>query len=204
MVTAKLYIEGGGDSRQNRSKDLEIRFREGWTNFLKAAGLSGHMPKPVRGGGRDQTFDRFATAVADSRPNIVPLLLVDSEDPVKAGHSVWQHLQARDGWNQPEGAGDDQGFLMVQAMETWFLADRASLRRCFGARFLKNAIPQWPQLQDVPKATVLDALERATARCRKSYAKGRVSFELLAQVDPACVEGACPHAKMLLERLRAM
>ena len=44
-------------------------------------------------------------------------------------------------------------------------------------------------------------LERATD---KGYAKGKVSFELLAQIDPALVEAACPHAKAFLNRLRTL
>ena len=90
---------------------------------------------------------------------------------------------------------------MVQAMETWFLADRNSLQRYFGAKFKENALRQWPQLEAVPKAMVFDALERATD---KGYVKGKVSFELLAQIDPALVEAACPHAKALLDRLRTL
>ena len=201
MVTAELYIEGGGDNRQQHSKALRVRFRQGWNAFFKSAGLGGRMPKVVRAGGRQQTFERFAIAVAERHPGIVPLLLVDSEAPVKAGHSVWQHLQVRDGWNQPLNADDDQAFLMVQAMETWFLADRNSLQRYFGAKFNENAFRQWPQLEAVPKATVFDALERATD---KGYAKGKVSFELLAQIDPARVEAACPHAKAFMNRLRTL
>ena len=199
MVTSRLYIEGGGDS-----KDLGARFRQGWSEFFKSAGLGGHMPRVVRGGGRDKTFRRFETAVADPRPETVPLLLVDSEDPVGADRSVWQHLQARDRWNRPGGVADDQAFLMVQLMETWFLADRSALRRYFGAQFAENALRQWPQLEDVLRETVLDALQRATAKCPKPYAKGKVSFELLAQVDPARVEAACPHAKALLDRLKTI
>ena len=159
--------------------------------------------KIVRGGGREQTFHRFASAVASGRAGAPVLLVVDSEDPVAPGASVWQHLHARDGWTRPDRAGDDQAFLMVQVMETWFLADRDALRRYFGAEFRENAIRQWPELEVVPKATVLGALERATAACRKGYAKGKVSFELLARIDPARVEAACPHARALLDRLRA-
>jgi hypothetical protein len=62
---------------------------------------------------------------------------------------------------------------------------------------------QWPELEAVPKREVLEALERATAACRKNYTKGKVSFELLAHIDPARVEAACPHARALLDRLRA-
>ena len=89
-------------------------------------------------------------------------------------------------------------------METWFLADRDALRKYFGSRFAENALGQWAELEDVPKETVLDALRKATERCQNRYAKGRVSFAMLAQVDPARVEAACPHAKALLKRLREL
>ena len=198
MVTATLYIEGGGGG-----KELRARFREGWKEFFNSAGVGGRT-KIVRGGGRRQTFDRFVTAVTRSASGTVPFLLVDSEGPVAPRHSVWQHLRARDGWSRPAGAGDDRAFLMVQIMETWFLADREALRNYFGAGFGEKALKAWPNPEDVPKSTVLGALERATASCRKRYSKGKVSFELLARIDPACVESACPHAGALLDELRAL
>lgn len=196
MVTATLYIEGGGEG-----KDLRARFREGWNEFFKSAGVGGKT-KIVRGSGCDQTFDRFATAVEVGRSDTIPLLLVDSEGRVGRGHSVWQYLHARDGWHKPPGAGGDQAFLMVQIMETWFLADRVALQKYFGAKFKQNALKQWPNLENVPKSTVLNALASATASCSKRYSKGKVSFELLAQINPALVEAACPWANALLYRLR--
>ena len=198
-MTVRLYIEGGGDNRR-----LGAQFREGWTKFFEAAGLAGRMPKVVRGGSRTQTFDRFVRDAGEQRTDVVPLLLVDSEHPVEAGHSVWQHLRASDGWNKPAGAGEDVAFLMVQVMETWFLADRDALRDYFGSRFRDNTLGQWAALEDVPKDSVLNALRNATARCPRRYAKGRVSFELLAQIDPARVEAACPHAAALLKRLQEL
>ena len=195
-----IYIEGGGDNDHN----LERLFRRAWATFFVAAGLQGHRPRVVRGGGRDRTFNLFAKEIKRPKSNRVPLLLVDSENPVAAGHSVWQHLQANDNWNQPLNARDDQAFMMVQLMETWLLADLSSLKRYFGTEFRENALKQWPQLEDVSKATVLNALERATANCATRYAKGKVSFELLALVNPAFVEAACPHAKALLDRLRTL
>ena len=196
MVTATLYIEGGGEGRE-----LGARFREGWNEFFESAGV-GSRAKIVRGGSRQQTFERFATAVEVGRPGTVPLLLVDSEDRVDRRHSVWQHLHTRDGWHKPSGSGDDQAFLMVQIMETWLLADRVALQNYFGAKFKQNALRQWPNLENVPKSTVLNALASATASCSKRYSKGKVSFELLAQINPALVETACPHVKALLNRLR--
>ena len=201
MVTATLYIKGGGEGRE-----LRARFCEGWKEFFNSAGVGGRT-KIVRGGGRRQTFARFVTAVSDNSPGTVPFLLVDSEGPVAPRHSVWQHLHARDRWVRPAEAGDDRAFLMVQVMETWFLADRGALRSYFGAGFGEKALKAWCNLEDVPKSTVLEALERATASCRKRYSKGskgKVSFELLARVDPARIEAACPHAKAFLNELRAL
>ena len=43
MVTAKLYIEGGGDSREQ-----SIRFREAWNGFFTSAGV-GARTQIVRG-----------------------------------------------------------------------------------------------------------------------------------------------------------
>lgn len=145
-MTAVLYIEGGGENRR-----LGAQFRKGWNAFFTRAGLGGRMPRVIRGGSREETFGRFTTALDDSKVGTVPLLLVDSESRVEEANSVWQHLEKRDCWVKPKGAGDDQAFLMAQVMETWFLADRKALREFFGAKFAENAIKAWPKLEEVPK-----------------------------------------------------
>jgi hypothetical protein len=162
------------------------------------------MPRVVRGQGRKRAFDLFTTALGNHRHDELPLLLVDSEGSVKPGHTVWQHLKARDNWDRPAGAIDDGAFLMVQVMETWFLTDRELLRRYFGASLRETHLKAWPVLEDVPKDDVLKALKRATADCEKSYSKGKVSFDLLRQLTPTLVESACPSAKRLLEHLRSL
>ena len=93
---------------------------------------------------------------------------------------------------------------MVQFMETWFLADKDGLRRYFGQGFRDQAIKQWPDLEAVPKETVLNALAQATAACRKAYGKGKTSFELLECINPARVRAACPHTNDLLQRLATL
>ena len=203
MVTAKLYIEGGGNRGQYRSKDLQIRFRQAWHLFFKAAGIP-RLPSVVRGGGRGQTFKRFRVAIANPARDAVPLLLLDSEGPVASGQTVWQYLLAANGWHRPGNAREDQAFLMVQSMETWFLADQLAMQRYFGQNFSTAAFRAWTQLEAVPKPTVLKALETATSRCQKPYGKGRVSFELLGRINPFRVESACLHGAALLDRLRSI
>jgi Domain of unknown function (DUF4276) len=195
MVNIKIYIEGGGDG-----KDLDIRFREAWSKFFKAAGLQGQMPRPVRGKGRKNTYDLFCTALEE--PKTLPLLLVDSEGPVVIGHTVWQHLASYDNWNKPEKADHQQAFLMVQVMETWLLADPEALRGYFGSKFKTDKIPAWPELEAVPKQSVFDILNKTTAECKeRQYAKGKISFEVLAAINPRKVADRCPHAKHLLDFL---
>ena len=199
MVMVRIFIEGGGSG-----KTSDKIFKEAWTAFFAAAGLTGRMPKIVRGEGRSATFRKFSTA--RRRTNELLILLVDSEGPVSDGYSAWQHLRARpeDNWEQPLGAGDNSAYLMVQVMETWFLADRDALRRFFGPSLNENPFGQWQDLEEVSKDTVLNALERATSNCQKPYSKGKVSFELLGQIDPQRVADACPHAKELLDYLRGL
>ena len=193
----RLYIEGGGNSASESAQ-----FRKAWSEFFRKAGLSGKLPSIVRGGGRNRTFDQFKTAVANPKKNELPLLLVDSETAVAAEHSVWQHLGSKDNWDQPTGTDDRQAFLMVQVMETYFVADRSSLKRFFGSDFNADRIPQWPNLETIPKETVFNALADATRECITPYRKGKLSFELLAQVNPKIVANACPHAKDLLDTLK--
>lgn len=196
-MTVRIYAEGAGEGELH-----DTLFRQAWQSFFRAAGLAGRMPSVVRGKSRERTFDLFRVAIHNPRDGILPLLLVDSEGPVAAGATSWQHLRAEDGWEKPVRAAENQAFLMVQLMETWFLADPAMLRRYFGAQFRENALRAWPDLESVPKQTVLNVLGQATAECTKQYAKGRVSFDLLALLNPAHVEAACPHAKLLLDHLR--
>ena len=163
----------------------------------------GRRTKVVRGGSRNETFKRFTLAVRGRPADALPLLLADSARPVQAGHSPWQHLRARDDWNKPDETSEDQAFLMVQFMETWFLADKGGLRHYFCSGFSDQAIKQWPELEAVPKDTVLKALTRATAVFSKAHEKGKTSFELLAYIDPSRAKTACPGANALPKRLAA-
>jgi len=108
----------------------------------------------------------------------------------------------RDGWERPEDAGEEDVFLMISCMETWFLADRESLRLFFGADWKDNAIPRWPDLEKVEKTRVFEALVEATKQCgKKRYRKGRISFDLISAIEPARVRERCASADKLLNRL---
>jgi hypothetical protein len=196
MVAAKLYVEGAGPRRAQQSG-----CRRAFARFFASASVH-NRPRVEPCGGRQAAFDNFCIAMRAGEPDALPLLLVDAEGPVAEDRTTWQHLKARDGWDAPAGAHDDQAFLMVQVMESWFIADPAALHRRFGPGFSDGPFRTWPALEAVPKQTVYEVLEQATADCKQAYRKGDVSFEILGDLDPARVEAACSRARERLERLR--
>ena len=194
----KVYVEGGGDG-----KSLRARCREGFSSFFAKANLAGRMPRVIACGGRKSAFNKFCTALGSRKAEEFIVLLVDSEDPVADGSGPWLHLRTRDGWERPEEATDENAHLMVQCMEAWFLADKDYLAAYFDQNFNRNALSGHLQIENVAKGDVLEGLKRATRQCKKGeYGKGRHSFEILEQINPANVMAVSPHARRLVETLR--
>ena len=114
----------------------------------------------------------------------------------------WQHLKARDGWERPDGATDSQCHLMVQVMESWFLADADTLDSFYGQGFRKQDLSANPSIEEVPKQDVFDRLARATRNTSKgSYQKGVDSFAILEKLDPTKVRNSSPYAERLIQAL---
>lgn len=204
MVKLTLYVEGGGDSAA-----LKSACREGFTTFIKNAKIK-NRPRVVACGNRQNAYDSFRTAIAQGQ---TAMLLVDSEETVAALHRsgspdqwlAWGHLFQRDRWDKPAGTSDTDCHLMVQVMENWFLADRATLQAFFDPGFNANALPAAANpVESIAKAAVYDALRQATKSCKTKapYGKGEHSFKLLARIDPAKVTAASPWAKRFVEELR--
>ena len=199
-MSVAIYVEGGGDSKQ-----LKADCRRGFRKFFEKAGLENRMPRIHACGSRNKAFDRFSTAF-DRLPSDgnTTLLLVDSEGPVAPRATPWSHLKKRDRWTLPPGASNDHVHLMVQFMESWFLADRECLAEYFGSGFGKASLPANPNVEEVPKGAVMSGLKRATKSCKSGpYSKGGHSFRILAEIDPAKVKAASPYAKRLIDTVAA-
>ena len=198
-MSARLYVEGGGDG-----KDLRTRCRKAFASFLEKAGLEGRMPRIVACGPRNEAYKRFKTAFEKRESGDFMVLLVDSERPVRLP-STWQHLaEPPDKWDTPSEASDENAHLMVQCMEAWLLADPDTLDKHFGRGFQKPSLPANQNIEQVAKEDLLAHLATATRGTKaKRYHKGRHSFALLGQIDPARVEKASPHARRFLEAMRA-
>jgi Domain of unknown function (DUF4276) len=192
-VSVRIYIEGGGDQRA-----ASAELRRGFAEFFRKVVPEKRQPKPIAGGSRHSTFDQFRIALARHKGDVV-LLLVDAEGPVAEAATPWAHLKLHDGWDPPEGATDDQAHLMVQCMETWFLADKDALVSYYGQGFLTNALPRRHDIETIAKAEVFRVLERATknTRTKGSYNKVAHAGSLLASVNPAKVCLASRHAWLL-------
>ena len=194
MVSVTLYVEGGGDSAA-----LKRACRKGFRKFIEKAGLIGSMPKIVACGSRGNAYQSFCIAHASEKGPA--MLLVDAEEPVTAS-GPWQHLKDRDRWDRPDTATDDQCHLMVQAMESWFLADKDALQSFYRQGFRSQDLPQDLAIENIPKLEVFNGLSRAT-RNTKRYKKGTDSFEILEKLDPQKVRNASDYADRFICALRS-
>lgn len=194
----KLIVEGGG----NNNSALQSECRRAFRKLLEAAGFVGRLPRIVAGGGRSAAYDQFCTAV---RAGEGAVLLVDSEAAVTAT-SPWDHVKQRegDGWKKPDGAADDQLHLMVQCMESWFLADRKAMREFFGNGYREKVLPPLTaKIENVKKEDLYNKLEAASrdTKTKGKYGKGEHSFKLLARLDPDLVRAASPWAERFFSTL---
>lgn len=189
-----IYVEGGSAGVQ------KTYCRRAFKSFLGKVIPEGTFTVTACGD-RRRTFDAFKLALTIHSNDHV-ILLVDSEEPVTM--DVWGHLGERtgDGWEKPEGARDNQVYLMVQVMESWFLADSESLSQYFGNGFLRTALPRRNNLEEVPKLEIYSSLDRAAKNTKKEvYHKTRDGFAILASISPFLVRRSFTHAESLLSTL---
>jgi hypothetical protein len=198
-VSVRIYVEGGGDN-----KDTIKRCKEGFASYCQKLAPPNRRPSIVACGGRQQTFDRFNTAVLDSRAGEICVLLVDAEDRVTAQIPP-EHLRTRDGWDFPV-LDHAKVFLMVQAMEAWFLADREALATFYGEGFLAKSLPGSPtNIEAIRKDDLEPRLKHASKPTQKGeYHKTKHGFALLALIDPLKVGTGSPHAANLHQFLRGL
>lgn len=193
VKTVKLFVEGGGNSNA-----LRTECRAAFNAFLRNSGLDGHMPRIVACGSRQEAYSDYCTAAAHGENAI---LLVDSESPVIVSQDAiddlntwkpWYHLKNRQGsdgqladnWDKPNNVSENDCHLMVELMESWFLADIQALKEYYGQGFIENCFTMSADIESIPKAKVIKILEHATRNTAKgTYRKGQHSFELLKRLD---------------------
>lgn len=199
-MNVTIFFEGGGYTDVTQSK-----CRKGLANYCAKLKPKASRLKIVAGGGREQTFDKFRMAAQNGRADEVSVLLVDSEGPVTAPTPV-EHLHIRDGWDFA-ALRNHKAFLMVQTMESWFLADRNTLAAFYDGGFLPNSLPgSSKNIEVIRKEDIEPALKKAT---RKTNSKGEYhkidhGAALLGLIDPVRVGDASHHAANFNEFLRSL
>ncbi len=180
MVAVRVYIEGGGSTR-----DEQKRLRQGFINLFTK--VLGDAPKPsvICSGGRGNTFREFKNAIA-KRADALCLLLVDSEGPVQ-GDNPWDHVKTHRGdeWERPEGVTDEQLHLMVQVMEAWLVADPDALKGYYGQGFKPNKLPNANNVETIDKEDLYQKLDAATkdSKTKGAYDKSH-GFALIGLISP--------------------
>ncbi|MEX0728262.1 MAG: DUF4276 family protein [Planctomycetaceae bacterium] len=182
MVKVRIFVEGA--TRGPDSKNLQVALREAFAKLL-IEGRSSRSPKFIPAGSRGNAYKLFNTAHAYSDAGEFVALLVDSEEAVADIEKTWLHLKARDGWNKPKGANDEQVLLMTTCMETWIVSDRDALRKYYGSTLQENALPPLHDMESRTRHTIQDALAHATRDCKNAFEKGKHSFAVLKQLRPA-------------------
>jgi hypothetical protein len=170
------------------------RYRESATRLFENA--TGRTDiDVVLAGGRSEASQEFTRRLTGGSADLV--LLVDSEELVDPQHSVWEHLAALPPESRivrPEGAGEDDGQLMVVVTETWVLS---------GLHFPTNTPIDPLFLDEHAETEGID--KQAVARDAKhvfgaTKLKHRVLVKL-AEVDHRRLRVKCPFAHAFFERL---
>ena len=204
MVTVKLFVEGGGDSRIQH--DI---CRKGFRLFLEKAGFSGRMPRILACGSRNNAYSDYITAINNGENAV---LLIDSEGPIHPNSIIdstkleswnpWLHLQCSDKWSKPEISDIKDCHLMVEIMEAWFIADIDTLKEYFGYKFNEGVISFWDNVEEISKSHVMSILVNATKASTKGiYRKGKHSFEILARINSRAVVKKSIWARRFIELL---
>jgi len=199
-----IYIEGGA---RNQDRAASAALRRGFSMFLtklcpeiRARNIELNT---VIVGSTELTCKIF-TQANEKSPDKFFVLLVDSDIAVDETEKSKNFLQ-----NNPKlkkcdlrDVEEKQCHLMVQVMETWFLADVEALKNYFGRDFKKNKLPKTVNIEAIAKDDVLDSLKEATQTRKSSgYHKIKDGAKLLEKISPQKVREAAPHCSELFKAI---
>ena len=158
------------------------------------------------GGGKEETVRNFLVALR-ANAAVFNILLIDSDAPAADAdyNSLWQALQEQTYWQPRRNAQRprrEQAHWMVQAMEAWFLADRAALRQHFGRRLKESQLPGASVEEITNPKRVLQAATRLRRRPAAEYHETRDAPMLLTLLDVETVRSGAPACDRLFRTLR--
>jgi Domain of unknown function (DUF4276) len=198
----RIYIEG-----DKKSKNSNISLREGFSSFfseLKEKAKEKRIKFDViLCGNTSETYKDFLLGVKYHQNSFVAFL-IDSDDEIGKAETPKSFLQRQEkskNWDF-ENVEDNQCHLMVQIMESWFLADIETLKSFYGQNFKHNAIPKQPNIEKIGKLDVEKSLDKATNETSKgAYHKTKHGSELLTKIETAKVKEKAKHCNRLFETI---
>lgn len=193
-----VYIEG--DPKKGNAGAVTLR--QGFSEFFQRLAAEINVPvKPVMCGARELTVRLFLGNL-DSYPNGFLVLLIDSEAEIGAHETPKSFIEKISPKFDFRKVGDDQCHLMVQLMESWFLADKEELAGFYGKGFNPKALPANKNVEQIPKNDVIAGLKKAARNTlKKGYEKGTHSGEILQKIDSRKVRRAAPHCQRLFDSI---
>lgn len=202
MSGVTIYMEGGGDSTEGKS-----RLGAGMSGFLRE--LKEEVRKNrckwqlVPCGDRQQAYDAFSNARDHVEEGEIVILLVNAESSVTVPTPV-EHLRTRpgDGWDL-NGVDEDDVHLMVQVMETWIVSDSNALAAYYGQGFRANALPSRSNLEEEDKTAVASALARRLNERKRATTTRSATPPTSSHSSTRQGAGALPHCERLFATLGA-
>ncbi|MBZ5606974.1 MAG: DUF4276 family protein [Acidobacteriia bacterium] len=131
-----------------------------------------------------------------SHPTSWNLLLKDSEQPMPLSPvQLCERLGI-------DSARVNDVFWMVELMESWFLADPEALAAYYGQGFSTSAIGATQDVEQIPKAEVLNRLRQAISNTKKrKYDKIGHAPHLLERLSAGRVKERARHCRTLFETI---
>lgn len=177
--------------------------RKAFRQFLERLGFPGSAIQIVAAGDGPAAHKAYEKFVSRSEDDRIVFLLIDSEQHKERDLPNWEFLSRTRKLRKPKAAGVNSLGLMVQCMETWFLADRDAAIGYFRLGKGGDPLPRHAHPELVPKVRILDSFDKASHQSRRRrYQKGADALALLGLVDPNIVAERCPHAERFFNALR--
>ncbi len=203
MKEVRLYIEG--DTKQKGSGN-SITLRQGFNEFFGKWAKEEKIKielQPILCGDRGKAVKIFLNDDVQYAEGFA-VLLIDSEREKDIGDDAKVFLQTDFPNYDFKKIKDSQCHFMVQAMESWFLADKEKLAECYGNKFNAKVLPKNNEVEKIPKKDAIDGLKNATKDTRNGkgeYGKGADSGKILGEISPQKVSEAAPHCRRLFESI---
>lgn len=195
-----LYIEG--DTKQ-KGKGNAITLRQGFREFFQPLAEEIKVPIDLKLLGSREIAIKIFLSELEYNPESFSAILVDAEgefDEKETPKSFLQKISTKFDFSKVD---EKQCHLMVQFMESWFLADKEKLAEFYGKGFTVNSLPKHTNVEKIPKTDVESSLKNAVRKTsKKEYKKGEHAGEILRIIDSQKVCKAAPHCERLFVTIR--